>query len=270
MTNKIRSKTIEDFNDQWKIINELNTNDYLDSEEMLLDYLSDLVELTEINNKVIAEVGSGNGRIVKNLLKHNPKKLYAIEPSENGINNILKNLKKYSSLKTIQSDGVSFKTDELCDLIFSLGVIHHIKKPTDVLKNIKNNLKTEGKIIIWVYGHENNFLYILIYQMLSIITKKLSDKTLYKFASLLNILIVPYIFLCRYFNLPLKKYLIKVFDKCGWEQRKYIIFDQLNPLYSKYYKKEEIEKELIDSGFTNLKFHHRHGYSWTVVGEKKP
>ena len=151
MTNKIRSKTIEDFNDQWKIIHELNTNDYLDSEEMLLDYLSDLVELTEINNKVIAEVGAGNGRIVKILLKHNPKKLYAIEPSENGINNILKNLKKYSSLKTIQSDGVSFKTDELCDLIFSLGVIHHINNPTDVLKNIKNNLKAGGKIIIWVY-----------------------------------------------------------------------------------------------------------------------
>ena len=28
------------------------------------------------------------------------------------------------------------------------------------------------------------------------------------------------------------------------------------------------EKELLDAGFVKLKFHHRHGYSWTVVGEK--
>ena len=32
-------------------------------------------------------------------------------------------------------------------------------------------------------------------------------------------------------------------------------------------KKNEIEKELLDAGFVNLKFHHRHNYSWTVVGE---
>jgi hypothetical protein len=31
--------------------------------------------------------------------------------------------------------------------------------------------------------------------------------------------------------------------------------------------KKEIEKELTDAGFVNLKFNHRHGYSWTVVGE---
>ena len=49
---------------------------------------------------------------------------------------ILNNLKKYSNLKVLQSDGTKFKTPELCDVIFSLGVIHHIKNPIDILKNI--------------------------------------------------------------------------------------------------------------------------------------
>ena len=80
-------------------------------------------------------------------------------------------------------------------------------------------------------------------------------------------MLIPYILLCKYFNLPLKTYLINVFSKCGLDKRKEIIFDQLNPSYSKYYKKEEIEKELTDAGFVNLKFYHRHGYSWTVLGE---
>ena len=33
----------------------------------------------------------------------------------------------------IQSDGLNFKTDEQCDIAFSLGVIHHIKNPLDIL-----------------------------------------------------------------------------------------------------------------------------------------
>ena len=80
---------------------------------------------------------------------------------------ISNNLKKYSNLKVVQSDALKFKTPELCDVIFSLGVIHHIKNPTDILKNIRANLKPKGKIVIWVYGYEGNLLYICIYKILS-------------------------------------------------------------------------------------------------------
>ena len=93
------------------------------------------------------------------------------------------------------------------------------------------------------------------------------DKIVYKIAGFLNLLLQPYIYVCKYINLPLRNYWLKVFNKCGWKKRNDMIFDQLNPAYAKYYKKKEIEKELLDAGFINLKFHHRHGYSWTVVGE---
>ena len=267
MLKKTRTKTISDFNDQWKTINKLN-DDYMDSKEMLIDYFPSFFKLEEINNKIIAEVGSGNGRVLRTLLSFNPKKIFAIEPSSNGYAIISNSLKKYSNLKIIHTDGAQFKTEEKCDFIFSIGVIHHIKEPIDVLINIKENLKPKGKVIIWVYGYENNIFYIFIYKILSSITKKMPNFFLYWLSSILNILIQPYIFLCKYLNLPLKNYLIKVFSKCGWSKRKDIIFDQLNPAYAKYYKKEEIEKELISAGFVNLKFYHRHGYSWTILGEK--
>ena len=68
-------------------------------------------------------------------------------------------------------------------------------------------------------------------------------------------------------NLPLKNYLLKVFNKFGWSKRNDVIFDQLNPEYAKYYKKDEILKELTDAGFSNITISHRHNYSWTVIGE---
>ena len=263
---KVRKKTITDFNDQWKLQGDLN-EDYWASDQILLDQFADIFSIEEVRNKIIADVGAGTGRALKTLLKFKPKKVFAIEPSDAGTDQITKNMKGNDNLNLIKSDGLKFRTPELCDIIFSLGVIHHIKNPTDVLKNIRSNLKSKGKIVIWVYGYENNVLYIFAYKILSFFTKIIPDKILYKITILLNIFLLPYIFLCKFINLPLKNYFIEVFSKCGWQKRKDIIFDQLNPAYSKYYKRNEIEKELTDAGFVNLKFHHRHKYSWTIVGE---
>ena len=136
------------------------------------------------------------------------------------------------------------------------------------MKNIHNNLKDDGKLVIWVYGYENNLLYLLFYNSICRITKKLPNKVLNFLSSILNFLIEPYILLCRFINLPLKGFLLNVFSKCSWKRRKYIIFDQLNPAYAHYYKKEELAYELEKAGFSRLKFYHRYNYSWTVVCNK--
>ena len=125
----------------------------------------------------------------------------------------------------------------------------------------------KSKIIIWVYGYENNLIYILIYKILSIFTKRLPNKIVYLLSAFLNILLVPYIFLCKFINLPLKNYFLNIFNKCGWKKRNDIIFDQLNPAYSKYYTKEEIENELKNSGFSNIKIHHKDKYSWSAIAD---
>jgi len=263
---KIRKKTIKDFNNQWKLQGELN-DDYWASDDVLVDQFDNIFSLEKINNKIIADIGAGTGRVVKTFLKFNPSMVYAVEPSDIGVSKIARDFEKNDNLQIIQSDGLNFQTKELCDYIFSLGVIHHIKDPTDVLTNIRKNLKKNGKIIIWVYGYENNFIYICFYKIISKFTKYFPDKLLYVFANLLNLILQPYIILCKFFNLPLKNYLLKVFNKFGWLKRNDVIFDQLNPEYAKYYKKEEILKELTDAGFSNLTISHRHGYSWTVVGE---
>lgn len=268
MKNDIREKTVKNFDDQWKIHRHGTlTTDYQGSESMLKDYFGDFFNLNSVKGSIIAEVGCGPGRFVNTFMKHNPKKMYAIDPSARACDHVKKNF-PFTNLSVINSYGHNFKTDELCDFIFSLGVIHHIKDPDDVFINIRNHLKNNGKFIIWVYGYENNQLYYSVYRFLSFFTKKMPDFLLNFLSFLLNLILVPYIFLCKYLNLPLKNYFIKVFSLCSMKTRKEIIFDQLNPTYAKYYRKQEIEKELIKGGFINLKFYHRHGYSWTVIAEK--
>jgi hypothetical protein len=51
-------------------------------------------------------------------------------------------------------------------------------------------------------------------------------------------------------------YMLKVFRKCSFEKRNYIIFDQLNPSFSKYFKKDELITLLKETGFKKIKIKH--------------
>lgn len=86
--------------------------------------------------------------------------------------------------------------------------------------------------------------------------------------SVLNLLLDAYIFLCRIFPLPMRKYMSNVLARLPRSVRYLTIYDQLNPAYAKYYRKAEAEGLLARAGFVDVKTYHRHGYSWTVVGTK--
>jgi hypothetical protein len=80
--------------------------------------------------------------------------------------------------------------------------------------------------------------------------------------------LVFYTYFCNRLALPLRHYFLSVFNKMSPEKRRLIIYDQLNPAYAKYYTRQEAIKLLEDGGFINVRIHHRHGYSWTVIGTK--
>jgi len=264
--NKLNKKnTIKEFGDQFKFHNKIDN--YWGSVDMLKDIVNPF-DLNFIKDKVICEIGIGSGRILKNLSTFKPKKIYAIEPSESI--NVAKENNKNSDTEIIfeNTSGQDINYIDEFDYVFSLGVIHHIPEANLVCEKIFKSLKPKGRFIIWLYGKEGNKLYLLIFNNLRKITKFLPDKILDILSLVLNIFLSGYIFLCNYINLPLKEYMLNVLKKCSFEKRKYIIFDQLNPSYSKYYSKEEVKSLLSSSGFTNIQIINRHGYSWTAIAEK--
>ena len=89
-----------------------------------------------------------------------------------------------------------------------------------------------------------------------------------RFVNFLHVFLKFYIYLCRFINLPLRKYMLNVIGKMSHKNQKLTIFDQLNPVYSKYYKKKEVYDLLKKNGFINVKVFKRHGYSYSAVGIK--
>ncbi|WP_440655171.1 class I SAM-dependent methyltransferase [Candidatus Pelagibacter sp. HIMB1506] len=256
-------ESFEEFGEQFTVDN--HYEGYLGSNELLKEIVYPF-NLQKIKNKTIMEVGVGSGRISKNLLNYKPKKLYGIEPSK-AIEVAKKDIKS-SRIEFLNIKGQDINFKNKIDYVFSLGVIHHIPEYKDVLKKIQKSLCKKGKFIIWVYGREGNEVYLFFFNNLRRITILLPDFILRLFSKFLAILTYPYGFACKFIPLPLRGYFVGMFNKLTFKNRCYVIFDQLNPSYSKYFTKMDLERELINAGFKVELLNHRLGYSYTAICSK--
>ena len=258
-------QTIQDFGKQWKRYTE--NDGYYASVDLFKDFCGPLFTPAEISGKRVLDIGSGTGRIVNMLLEVGASHVVAVEPSD--AFKVLKANTRRDRNKVTCLNVSGEKIPEVkVDLAVSFGVLHHIPHPKPVVDRVYQVLPRGGKFIIWLYGHEGNEIYLALFNPIRKITRLMPDFLLDMLANMLNLIMSPYIWLCKYINLPLKKYIPKVFGKMDWHNRKVIIFDQLNPAYAKYYRRAEAENLLELSGFHNVKSFHRHSYSWTVLGEK--
>lgn len=256
-------QSFKDFGNQFLVDSQING--YWGSVE-LLEKIVHPFDLTQIQNKVIMEVGVGSGRISNNLLKFDPNKIIAVEPSE-AIQVAKRNIKS-NKIDFINIKGQDIDFENKFDFVFSIGVIHHIPEYEEVLKKIYKSLKKDGKFIIWVYGKEGNEIYLFIFNNLRRLTIILPDFVLRKFCHLLTILTYPYGFLCKFFKLPLQRYFTDMYNDLSFKHRSYVVFDQLNPSYAKYFKKSELENVLKDRGFKIEHLSNRLNYSYLAICTK--
>ncbi len=259
------AESYKDFGEQFLVDSKIDG--YFGSQEMLRDIIYPF-DLRRIKGKAVMEVGCGSGRILKNLLECEPEKIIAVEPSV-AIDVAKRN--NVDALEKVEFDNI--KAEDIdrryeIDFCFSIGVLHHIPNADIAVRNIYRALKTGGEFVLWVYGHEGNEIYLAIFNNLRRITRILPDSMLRILCSILNLFCSFYIILVKVFPLPLKEYMLKDFQKDSWEKRNYVIFDQLNPSFAKYYKRDEVESLLKNAGFSIVDIVHRHSYSWTVIAKK--
>ncbi|MFH2006376.1 MAG: class I SAM-dependent methyltransferase [bacterium] len=265
-TNAVDSQTIADFGDQWTRYTD-NAGFY-GSAELMKDILGPLVNPENIAGQTVADIGSGTGRIVHMLLSLGARTVLAVEPSE--AFEILNNNTAHcrDRVELLKAKGDALERSDAFDFVFSIGVLHHIVDPVPTLKACYKALKPGGRMVAWLYGYEGNEAYVHAVQLARTVTKRLPARSLSALARVLTLATDGYTQCCRLLPLPMAGYLVNVFSKFPPDKRRLVIYDQLNPAHAKYYRRAEAERLFRDAGFVDLRLHHRHGYSWTVVGQK--
>jgi SAM-dependent methyltransferase len=264
MTGGLRERTIEDFGEQWSRYTE--NDGYYGSPELLADIFGPLMDPKTLKGKSVAEIGSGTGRIVAMLLAEGASHVTALEPSQ-AMDVLKRNTQESADRITyLQCRGDQMPSKPQQDIIVSIGVLHHIPDPEPVVAAARRALKPGGQFLVWLYGWEGNAAYLSFVLPIRALTTKLPHVLLAPLCHVLNGLLGLYIWLARGIPLPLRGYMNNVIGHFSSDKRYLVIYDQLKPAYAKYYRCKEARELLEKAGFVNVQLHHRHGYSWTVLG----
>lgn len=99
------------------------------------------------DNKIIAEIGSGPGFILKELAKENFKKIYGVDISLDMLNRAKKRLNNNIYLINAKAEELPFKNQSI-DLIISRGSVFFWKDLEKAFKEIYRVLKNDGFLLI--------------------------------------------------------------------------------------------------------------------------
>ena len=117
-----------------------------------------------------------------------------------------------------------------------------------------------------MYGHEGNEAYLALVGPLRAVTTRLPHPLLVVVSAVLTAVLGAYVAACRLAPLPLHGYMRSVISRLSRDKRFLVVYDQLNPAYSRYYRRAEAVDLLDSAGFTDVLAYHRHGYSWAATG----
>jgi SAM-dependent methyltransferase len=261
----IDQKTIADFGEQWTRYTD--NSGYYGSLALFADICEPLLSIEDVGGRIIADIGSGTGRIANMLLDAGAAHVTALEPSESFAVVKANTAERADRIEVIRGDGMAIPQDRNFDLVVSIGVLHHVENPGPIVEAANRALKPGGLIFIWLYGREGNGLYLAVIEPLRAITRRMPHRVLAALSHVLDLAAMAYTAVSQFLPLPMRQYMQTVYSRLAPDKRRLVIYDQLNPAYAKYYSEDEARNLLERSGFKNVRTYHRHGYSWSVVGE---
>jgi SAM-dependent methyltransferase len=245
-------------------------------EEQFLDWL-DPIDPEFFAGKRVLDAGCGTGRHAFLSARFGAREVVAVDLSS-AVDAARANLAGLGAVHVVQGDllRLPLRTAERgggFDLIYSIGVLHHLPDPHAGFRALLPFLRPGGTIAVWLYGHENNGFVRHAVEPLRRATTRMPRSALRAVAWPLSLgfhglakgVYRPLGDSRLRQALPLDEYMTSVAD-FSFRQNYGIVFDQLSAPTAAYIRKEELEHWFADSGLTDVRISHRHGNSWRGSG----
>jgi ubiquinone/menaquinone biosynthesis C-methylase UbiE len=268
-------RTVESFGDEWNKFdnfsnNELDNigNDYFDIAEKIIN-----------KNSVVLEIGCGSGRWMK-FLAEKVSFVEGIDPS-NSVINASKYLFKHKNTRITQAevDNIPFD-DESFDLVYSLGVLHHLPDTASAIKKCIDKVKPGGYFLVYLYYNLDNrkrMFKFLFYcsNLIRMVVSKLPFQIKSITCDILAVgLYMPFVFLSKGISsihflkkytslIPLSYYKDKTFNIIRNDS-----LDRFGTPLEKRFSKIQITEMMQQNGLSEIVFSKKEPY-WHAIGIKK-
>ena len=247
------------FGYEWSKYSEIDPN----YEEQFLKWVYPLTPSFFAGKKTL-DAGCGMGRNSYWALKYKAKEVVAFDCDERTVKSASDLIGKNKNAKVELANIYNIPYENYFDLVFSIGVIHHLESPALAVKNMARAAKPGAAVLIWVYGYEGNeWVERFISPVRKLITSRLNPTLL---DCLTHFISFPFFVFIK--MIPVKNSYLRQLKGFKLKHIHSIVFDQLLPQIARYYKKDEAKNLLVNAGLKEIKIYRVNNNSWTVTGVK--
>jgi SAM-dependent methyltransferase len=210
------------------------------------------------------DVGCGMGRNSLWPLRYGAAGGVAVDIDERTLESARRNLRSFPTMRVMRASAYDLPFEDRFDLAFSIGVIHHLEYPEQALKKMARAVKPGGRVVIWVYGSENNGRLVALlnplrralFRRLPIgLTHHLSLYPAVLVWVMLRLGVQP----IEYFRLVAK------FD---FTHLRAIVFDQMLPRIAHYWPREAVARMMAEAGLEDVRLTWVNQMSWSAIGTR--
>jgi SAM-dependent methyltransferase len=247
------------FGYEWKTYSELRP----EYEEQFRRWTPHL-DRDDWRGKVILDVGCGMGRNTYWPLTYGAKESVSIDVDENSLASARRTLAQFPNAVVHHMSAYEIGYADHFDIAYSIGVIHHLERPQLALRQMAKAVKPGGRVLVWVYGLENNrWLVSVLDPLRKALFSRLPISVVHHLSLypslLLWLMLRAGIGRIEYFNL---------IRSLPFRHLRSIVFDQMLPKIANYWPRQTVEQLMMDAGLEQVRLAWVNEMSWSAIGEK--
>jgi SAM-dependent methyltransferase len=210
------------------------------------------------------DVGCGTGRNSLWPLKYGAREATAIDIDEGSLAVARHNLAPFPNATVLKQSAFDIGFEDRFDIAFSIGVIHHLESPELALKQMVKAAKPGGRVLIWVYGYENNEW---IVRFADPLRKALFSRLPIGLVHHLSLYPSAVLWLLLRLGVGRLAYfdLLRTFS---FRHIRSIVFDQMLPRIAHYWRRETVQGLMEEAGLKNVQLEWVNQMSWAAIGTK--
>lgn len=222
--------------------------------------------------KVVFEGGCGKGRHTDLVARFGAKAIVSVDLGESAFV-AFENTRRLPNAHVVLGDLTHPPVRPVFDLAFSVGVLHHLPQPEVGARAIASVVRDGGRMVVWVYGRENNEW---IVKFVDPLRKAITSKVPY--AALRTLSAIPAAAMWGAIKLlykpgpdgqgpkrlPYGQY-FSALHAFPYREIELIVFDQLVTPVAYYLRKEEVEAWFTERRFEDVALRWHNQMSWTAT-----
>jgi SAM-dependent methyltransferase len=255
------SGSTQRFGYEWSVYYELKP----EYEEQFRKWTAPLTR-DDWKGRTFLDVGCGMGRNSFWPMVYGAAGGVAIDLDERSLQAARRNLGAYPEVAVEKHSAYDLGYEDRFDIVFSIGVIHHLEFPEKALAQMVRAAKPGGRVLIWVYGLENNRW---IVTFLDPVRRALFSRLPIGIVHHLSVYPAAILWTALRLGFGRIEY-FRLIRPMDFSHLRSIVFDQMLPRIANYWPRDTVERLVREAGLEHVRLTWVNQISWSAIGTKVP